>query len=199
MALRDHITEKALVCIDEALAPLDKANASFYPVAQLLDDAARWVVRAVPLHALGSGKPLPAEGLIARGDGTGELPLPGDFIRMLRFRMVGWMRPAIGTIRDTDAAYVQQFNRVLRGSENRPVVVVCENDKRLEYFSSSRGVNARIAEARYFGFTEVDDDYPEGLADITSWKTAEMVLAVMNDTGAMQLCAGKVNEILQVL
>lgn len=199
MALRNEIAEKALVCIDELPAASCKANASFFPVDRMLDEAARWVVRAVPLKALGPGKELPVQSLEAREDGTGSLSLPDDFVRLLRMRMEGWRRPVVVPIRDTDDAYVQQFNHVLRGGESKPVVALCEDDRRLEYFSSSKGADAKIAEARYFGFTEVNDDYPERLADITAWKTAELVLAVMNDTAAMQICAGKVTEILQLL
>ena len=199
MALRQNITEKALVCIDEAHVASDKANASLFPVDRMLDEAARWVVRAVPLRALGPGKELPVQSLEAREDGTGSLPLPEDFIRLLRFRMKGWRRPVVVPIRDTDEVYTQQFNRILRGGESKPVVALCEDDRRLEYFSSSKGAGATVEEARYFGFTEVNDSYPERLADITAWKTAELVLTVMSDMTGIQLCAGKVTEILQLL
>jgi len=199
MALRDEIKEKALVCIDEVYATSEAANASFFPVDRMLDEAAGWVIRAVPLRALGSGKDMSAAGLEARADGTGTLPLPEDFVRLLLFRMKGWCRPVIVPIRNTDDAYIQQYNPVLRGGDSKPVVVLCEEERRLEYFTSSRGRDAEIAEARYFGFTTLGDDYPRKLADITAWKTAELVLAVLNDTAAMQICAGRVNEILQLL
>lgn len=199
MALRDEIKDKALVCIDEVCATSEAANAYFFPVDNMLDEAAGWVIRAVPLRALGSGKDIPTAGLETRADGTGMLPLPEDFVRLLSFRMEGWHRPVVVPIRNTDGAYVQQFNPVLRGGDSKPVVALCEEERRLEYFSSSRGRDAEIAEARYFGFTALGDDYPRRLADITAWKTAELVLAVLNDTAAMQICAGKVNEILQLL
>ena len=199
MALRDDIKEKALVCIDEVYTTSEAGNASFFPVDRVLDEAARWVVHAVPLKALGPGTDLSVQSLEAREDGTGSLLLPEDFIRLLRFRMKGWCRPVIIPIRDTDERYAQQFNPVLRGGDCKPVVALCEDDRRLEYFSSSKGAGATAEEARYFGITEVDDAYPERLADITAWKTAELVMAVMNDIAAMQICAGKVAEILQLL
>lgn len=199
MALRDDIKEKALVCIDEVYATSEAGNASLFPVDRMLDEAARWVVHAVPLKALGPGTELPVQSLEAREDGTGSLLLPEDFIRLLRFRMKGWCRPVVIPIRDTDERYTQQFNPVLRGGDSKPVVALCEDDRRLEYFSSSKGSGATVEEARYFGFSEVDDTYPERLADITAWKTAELVMAVMNDIAAMQICAGKVAEILQLL
>ena len=199
MALRDDIKEKALVCIDEVYGTSDEANASFFPVERMLDEAARWVIRAVPLRMLHPGKDLPVSELEARADGTGELPLPEDFIRLLSFRMEGWRRPVLAPIRNTDDVYVQQFNPVLRGGDSKPVVALCEEERRLEYFSSSRGRDALVAEARYFGFEKVDDTYPERLTDITAWKTAELVLAVLNDAAAMQICTGKVTEILQLL
>lgn len=193
---REAIKERALVCVDEVYS---ESDAPFFPVEAFLDEAAVWVLRAVPTRLLGAGKELPVDELYASEDGSGSIPLPEDFLRLLRFRMEGWRRPVLATIADTDPRYVQQFNPTLRGGEAKPIVAICEDTRRLEYFSSSRGVRAQVAEARYFGFDKVDDHFPEKLIELTSWKLAEIVLTVMNDTQAMQLCAARVNEIMQVI
>ena len=199
MSVREHITRKVLLCLDEAMPSLEKTNGSFFPVDQVLDEAARWVLKTAPLHAIGPGKELPKDGLVPRKDGTGELPLPTDFIRLIRFRMKGWARPVQVPILTTDARYIQQFNPTIRGGEAKPVVALCEELGKLEYFSSSRGIGAEIAEARYFGFTDLNDDFPEKLIDVAAWKAAELVSSIMNDALAMQICAGKVAENIQIL
>lgn len=197
--IRDEILNKALVCIDEASSASSELNAPFFPTETFLDEAARWVIRIAPQYTLGVGRELPADDFKPASDGSGTMPLPNDFVRLLRFRVKGWRRPVLIPIYDTDIRYQQQFNQALRGGDAKPVVVLCENARRLEYYSSSDGAYAKLQEARYFGFEAVHDDYPNRLIDITAWKTAEIVMATMNDATGMQFCTARVNELLQTL
>ncbi|MEG1622807.1 MAG: hypothetical protein RR330_05485 [Alistipes sp.] len=197
--VKDAILRKALVCIDEVYPEANSLNAAFFPLEQFIDEAARFVVNAVPLRALGAGKEFDKSTLLASSDGSGSISLPPDFIRLLRFRIEGWQRPVVAAIYDTDIRYSQQFNKTLRGGNSKPVVVICRDLGRLEYYSSSRGSFAKIAESKYFGYSIMDDTYPLLLVDLTAWKLAELVLSSMNDVPAMQLCAAKVNENMQLL
>lgn len=199
MPVWEKIRRRALTAVDEVYPAEDNENAAFFPVDEYLVEAGRWIARTVPSYALGSGKPIPTDGLDARADGSGSLPLPSDFLRLLRFRMKGWMRPVTAAMTDADARYVQQANRTLRGGEARPVAAIVEGGTRLEYYSSSLGKQARVVEARYFGISSTEDAYPDNLIEITAWKTAELVLTSISDAGAAQQCAAKVNEHLQVL
>lgn len=195
----DDIRGKALKCIDETYPDSDNANAAFFPVDDFMLEAARWIIGVVPAKVLGAGAEIPTDKLDAHADGSGSLPLPADFMRLIAFRMKGWLRPVTEPIYDTDIRYAQQFNRTLRGGEARPVVVISRGGTRLEYFSSTLGEQARIVEARYMGLPTTEGPYPEKLKDITAWKLAELILSCMNDLPAAQLCAAKVNEHLQTL
>lgn len=199
MSTWGKIKAKALICIDEAYPDSNGINASFFPVDEFIDEAARWVVRAVPLRALGEGSEIPIEGFKAEADGSGSIVLPSDFSRLIRFRIKGWSRPVLVPIYDTDPRYAQQFNPVLRGGEAKPVAVICENSCKLEYYSSSQGPYAKLQEARYFGFSSMGNDYPIHLVDVTAWKLAELVLTTMNDQPGIQLCAARIGEIMQTL
>ena len=194
----DDILKKSLRCVDEVYPESGDANLEFFPVADFLVEAATWVARAVPLAALGLGKELPEEGFTPHVDGSGELPLPSDFLRLLSFKVKGWKRPVVHPMYDTDVKYLQQANPTLRGGEMFPVVAVCDGKSRLEYYSSKLGVYATLEHARYFPRPNVDEEYPANLIDIVAWKCAELTLSSMNDTAA-QLAAARVTEHLQQL
>lgn len=197
-AIWQNIQSKALRCIDEVYPEFDPSNDEFFPVTNFLIEAATIVARAVPSRALGSGKELPIEGLVPHSDGSGTLPLPPDFLRLLTFKMVGWMRPVVTPIYDQDTRYIQQSNRILRGGEANPVVALCDGNTRLEYYSSSLGPYAEIEKAKYFPMPSLEESYPEGLIDVTAWKVAELTLSSMADASA-QIAAQKVNDHISLL
>ena len=199
MNTRESIKARALTCIDEVYSESNTAEAAFFPIEPFIDEAARWVLKTVPLRRLGLGKEFNRKGLVAQADGTGYMPLPDDYFRLIHFRLKGWKRTVFEPIYDTDPRYRQQMNPTLRGGEAKPVVAICENTRRLEYYSSARGAEAEIEQASYYGFTTVDDSYPMRLVDITAWKVAELALTVMNDVQGMQFCQARINDILPLL
>ena len=199
MNVRENIKVRALTCIDEVYSENNASEATFFPIEPFIDEAARWVLKTVPLRCLGTGKEFNRKGLVAQVDGTGYMPLPEDYFRLIHFRMKGWKRAVFEPIYDTESRYRQQMNPTLRGGEAKPVVAICENSGRLEYYSSSRGAEAEIEQACYYGFTTVDDSYPMQLVDITAWKVAELALTVMNDVQGLQLCQTRINDILPLL
>lgn len=199
LAAWSDILKKALRCVDEVYPDSGDENLGFFPVEDFVVEAATWVVRVVPLRALGAGVELPTSELNPHTDGSGELPLPSNFLRLAAFRMEGWKRGVTAPIYDTDERYLQQSNLTLRGGENFPVVAICDGGTRLEYYSSALGQYAKVADARYLPRPNVGEAFPENLANITAWKCAELTLASMNDVASAQLAAQKVTEHLQAL
>ena len=199
MPARDEIRNKAYIYLDEVSPDVDSINVAAFPLAELLDEAGAWVVRTCPLHCLGSGIEMPTNAFQPSEDGSGKLPLPHDYVRLLAFKMEGWEHKVTQPIRDTDDRYKQQFNRVLRGNESKPVVVLCDGDKALEYYSSSKGVEATIESARYFPYTVINNNYPLELYDVTAWKLAELIFAVSNDVNGVQICQNKIQELYAAL
>jgi hypothetical protein len=199
MPVRDDILAKAFVYLDEVHPSQDEVNASAFPCEQFLDESGKWVARNVPLHSLGVGKELCRDGLKTNADGSGSLPLPSDFIRIIRFKMKDWLRPAGKIIYDDSPLYAQQFNPILRGGISKPVVAICQGETLLEYYSSPSRHRAQIEDARYFGFDKLDDDYPVNLHDIVAWRVAEMVAEVMGDAPTAQVCQNKIQEYMAAL
>ena len=204
MSRREDIIAKASRCIDEVYPMPNDINAPFLPIEQFLDEAAEWVIKAVPVKALGAGNTvnLPEDdpgSLTVNDNGSGVVKLKADFKRLLYFNTSDWHRPVITPIYDTDAVYQQQFNPFLRGSTFRPVVAICKGETELEFFSLSPYNTKTSVEYRYFGFTKIDDTYPQVLEDITAWKTAELVLTSIQSLTSAQACQTKVTEIIQLL
>ena len=199
MLARDEIRKKAYIYLDEVSPDIDAINVAAFPLAELLDEAGAWTVRTCPLHCLGSGETMPLTALRKFADGSGKLPLPHNFVRLLAFKVAGWDHKVTQPIRDTDDRYKQQFNHYLRGNESKPVVVLCDGDKALEYYSSSKGEEAVVEEARYFPYTVISNNYPLSLYDVTAWKLAELIFAISNDVNGMQICQNKIQELYAAL
>lgn len=199
MPTRDYIRSKAYIYLDEVSPDVDPINVASFPIDELLDEAGAWVVRTCPLHCLGSGESLPLDKLRKFVDGSGKMPLPHDFVRLIDFKVASWEHKVTQPIRDTDDRYKQQFNRYLRGNDSKPVVVLCDGDKALEYYSSADGECAEIEYAHYFPYTVINHDYPPVLQNITAWKLAELVFSVSNDVAGMQVCQNKIQELYAAL
>lgn len=196
MAKRADIIRKTFSRIDEIYPDDDSMNMSAFNIENFIDDAARWVVMTVPVHALGQGEDFSAATHTHNDNGSGTVALPQHFLRLISFQMSDWSLPLIGGLYQDDARYRQQNNSVLRGTPYRPVVFVCDGGHTIEYYTSATG---DIKVARCFAMEKVGDDYPDRLEDITAWKTAELVLSAMNDINAVQICQNNIKDLLQLL
>uniref|UniRef100_UPI0040567D39 hypothetical protein n=1 Tax=Alistipes sp. TaxID=1872444 RepID=UPI0040567D39 len=199
MSVRSDIIAKAFVYLDEVSAHQDEVNASAFPCEKLLDESGEWVLRVVPLHALGEGKRLCCDSLKANADGTGSLTLPADFVRLLSFRLSDWKRPVLSPILESDPRYMHQYDPILRGGPSKPVVVICNGNTEIRYFTSSLGEDAKVVDARYVGYSVVTDSFPKRLRDILAWRLAEQVSWVMGDADTAQICAAKSKEMINAL
>lgn len=197
-AIWEDILKKSLRCVDEVYPEVNGVTLGVFPVADFLLEAATWVARVVPTRALGLGRELPVDGLTPHADGSGSLPLPEDFLRLVSFRMKGWKKPVTTPIYDTDARYAQQSNPTLRGGVTFPVVAICDGESRMEYYSTPLGVYAEVERASYFPKPNLESDFPANLAYAVAWKCAELTLASMNDT-ATALATQRVAEHIQAL
>lgn len=95
-------------------------------------------------------------------DGSGYIPLPDDFMRMVIFKLVTWSRPVIVPIADTDPLYFAQRSRFIgiRGGTDKPVCAITTgvNGRVLEFFSVVPGTSAVIEKAKYLPLPRIEDD-----------------------------------------
>lgn len=199
--MRDKIAKKALINIDECYPDDSSHNELQFPVASFIDESARRVINAVPLHSLGRGQNLITNITQHRPltNGSGIINLPVDFKRLVSFKMEGWHRPVTEPIRASHPLYQKQFNPITRGGVAKPVVAIVSGDTQLEYYSVPKGTTHKIEEARYFGFSSVDSNYPPALIDITAWQVADLVFSSMNQVEGITIAQNKIAELVQTL
>ena len=71
-------------------------------------------------------------------DGSGEVVLPDDMLKMTLFRMHGWKRPVTDFLHDTHPVAELQNNIYSRGGAAKPVAVITHNgegNRVLRYYS----------------------------------------------------------------
>lgn len=199
--VKDNIVSKALRCIDEIYPAENALNESFYSTDVFIDEAVRWVIDNVPVHVLPvdavENKVSLSAPVIKDGIGSAKVELKG---RIIFVKEDGWKRALLGVIYDTDARYLQQKNRVLRGNNSRPVAALVQGKSELEWYPSNKKDNSTTS----LGITVVEAPYdteyiPSHLVDITAWKLAEVVLLSMSDMQNASACTARVTELLQQL
>lgn len=195
---RDQIMTQALRCIDEIYPEDNQANGPNFPLADFLDEAARRVLLAAPLHAIPTRKSLVGCALRPASDGSGEIDLPADFLRLAHLRMEGWQRPILAALPEDHPDAFRQYHPVMRGGAVKPVVLLTDGGTKLRYFSIPHGVH-RIAEGAYIPFDRVDDNFPARLFDTTAWMLAALVLGISHEPSQAQAAEGRATQMLSLL
>lgn len=204
MSTRDNIIRKAYLCIDEVYPDSTNQDMPAFNIDEFIDQAARIVIMLAPTRALGAGTDMLKHEELeieTTDDGMAVLSLPSTFKRLISICANEWPH-SVNVALDSDSPkYLQQGNKVLRGSLQRPVVFLLEGNTKMEVYSVKKMPIAIDSFKEFKGllFDKVDDNYPEKLHDITAWKTAELVLSTFNNIEAAQMCQNHVQEILQSL
>lgn len=204
MSTRADIIRKAYLCIDEVYPDSTNQDIPAFNIDEFIDQAAKIIIMLVPTRALGEGTDMLTHEKLEIDiceSGMAKLTLPATFQRLISICAVEWPHSVAVALDSDSPKYIQQGNKVLRGSLQRPVVFLLEGNTKMEIYSvkkMSPSIGA-LKEFKGLLFDTVDDNYPSKLHDITAWKTAELVLSAMNDVQAAQLCQAKSQEILQTL
>ena len=209
MATRTDIIAKTYKCLDEVYpdTPLSSDIDEFH-IEDFVDDAIRFIGRVAPVRALGEGSSFMPEAPKAEGEGAATtttttasdsylrvnpVQLPTGFVRLIAFQMSDWALPVTDALYSDNPRYQQQADPILMGTTKRPVAFICDGGKNLEYYSSTGTIKKAQA------FIVGADNYPEALADVIAWKTAEMVLSVMNDAQAVQFAQAQLKQLFEAL
>lgn len=124
-------------------------------------DAVRSIHEAAPSDMLDDGLNITSSPVTLQ-DGSGYVPLPDDFMRMIIFKLETWSRPVIVPIADTDPLYFAQNSkfRGIKGGPDKPVCAITTgtSGRVLEFFSVAPGTNAIIQKAKYLPLPKIEDD-----------------------------------------
>lgn len=207
----EQLVREAKVAIDE--------NVSSEPLASLgdldtltldeiirskVEDAARLVESSAAHHLLDAGKALDStvEWESEPGYGAGRVYLPGDFLRLITFRMSDWYRPVTEAITEEHPLYGQQSSRYagVRGNTERPVVAITHGSagQVLEFYACQAGPGVRVSVARYLPLPKVNGGYIDlcpKLQRAVVYRLASMTAAIIGASELAALLLGTSNEL----
>ncbi len=122
-------------------------------------EGVRRVHMAAPVHMLETGHRF-GQMDIRNADGSGYVPLPDDFMRLVMFRRSDWSSAVYEAITAADVEYQYQSSRFkgLRGTPQRPVCAIVQRPTGnvLEYYSS-KDDKAEITAAVYVPYPRIDE------------------------------------------
>ncbi len=123
-------------------------------------EAVRRVEVAAPVHLLEEGHDFSDAGVYWGSLESGHVLLPGDFMRLIAFRMSDWERTVYGAISADDPEYARQSSRFkgVRGTPQKPVCAIVNRaeGKALEFYSC-RSEDAYVERASYLPWPSIDE------------------------------------------
>lgn len=194
---KKQLIQKVYRCIDETYPDTTEQDLEEFNIPAFLDEAVRWVVKSVPVGALGEG------------DEYKELTLPEGFLRLLEFKMDGWKVPVTEALSQNNPKYWQQQNPALRGGNSRPLVFLVNGETELEPYpyyekevtdkDGKKSIVPAIETLRVFKMPTDYANYPDKLLDVTAWKVAELVFSMMQDANGVSVAQAHIQQILPTL
>ena len=174
-----------------------------------VEDATRLVEGSAARTLLDAGKAFggSVEWESQEGYGAGKVNLPGDFLRLVTFRMSDWYIPVTEAITEDHPAYLMQSSRYggVRGNPERPVVAITHGatGQQLEFYSCQGGPGVRVQVARYLPLPKVDS---EGYIDLCPklvravvYRLASMACAITGASDLAALLLGTSNELAGII
>lgn len=186
------------LALDESPSPLltlpdDADNVDLDQMIRLkLLDAAQQVHMSAPAGMV-DGEPLGVSPQ-RNQDGSGQVVLPEDFMRLVIFQMRGWKRPVTVPIGDDHPDYILQKNRYVRGGPDKPVCALTvgkDGRKVLEYYSVPDGEEHVIEKGIYLPWPQIVTSIrlnPAGGQEQTEW----LALCPRLSTAVVYMSAGLV-------
>lgn len=193
---KKQLIQKVYRCIDETYPDTTEQDLEEFNIPAFLDEAVRWVVKAVPVGALGKGTP------------HDSMTLPEGFLRLLEFKMDGWKVPVTEALSQDNPKYWQQQNPALRGGNSRPLVFLVNGETELEPYpyyekevtkDDQKDIVPAIETLRIFKMPTDYANYPDKLLDVTAWKVAELVFSMMQDANGVSVAQAHIQQILPTL
>lgn len=160
-------------------------------IDELLDESALEILLKAPFYRLPVYK---ATNLTAvkdtNDDRIGSITLPNDFIRLVSFKMKGWLQPVLSFALPGDAVAIKQSNKYIRGGVAKPVAVLYKDDTSMyiNYYSVASASDHEVTEFNYIKRLTADVITDDQLVDAMCWICAGKTLGIIGEKALSDLC-----------
>lgn len=159
-------------------------------IDELLDESALEILLKAPFYRLPVYK---ATNLTAvkdtNDDRIGSITLPNDFIRLVSFKMKGWLQPVLSFALPGDAVAIKQSNKYIRGGVAKPVAVLYKDTSMyINYYSVASASDHEVAEFNYIKRLTADGITDDQLVDAMCWICAGKTLGIIGEKALSDLC-----------
>ncbi|MBQ9076251.1 MAG: hypothetical protein IJY31_00185 [Muribaculaceae bacterium] len=156
-------------------------------------EAVKRVHSEAPVYLLDGGNDFSSE-LYWRGDNSGWMLLPDDFMRLVVFEMSDWERVVFRAIGTDDPEYAMQRSRFkgIRGTAQKPVCAVSiRPEGRVLEFYSCKSEEAEVVRAVYLPYPKIDENGGVAICgkcyESVIYMAAALVLTALGETDKSQL------------
>jgi len=165
-----------------------------------LNNAVKEILMKVPLRII-TPAILSATGQISNTDGTGQLLIPSEYLRLWSFKMEEWDEAVTTAITPEHWKYKLQKFTITRGKPSKPVVVeitshpkgVSSITRYLKYYSVLS--NHTVEDAYYVKYV-VAETLQETLTDVLAYQVAGNVFLSQNRQDMAKAMYDKVGEFI---
>lgn len=154
IALDENMTSEGLLALE------DVETLSMEEIIESkVVEAVRRVESSAPVNMLESGQNL-VDAIFWKEKGSGFVVLPGDFMRLMVFKMSDWERVVTDAITVDDPIYAKQSSRYkgIRGNKQKPVcAIVNRPEGRVLEFYSCDNESATMEMGVYRPYPKIDE------------------------------------------
>lgn len=198
---RSALINKVKTRIDEVCASgdviveVDVENTKPYDsiIDELLDESALEVLLKAPFYRLPITKDTNMQATKDSSDDyIGIVNIPTGFLRLVSFKMQGWLQPVTSFALPGDEVAIKQSNKYIRGGIAKPVAVLFRDGTNTyaQYYSVNSVDKHNVSEFLYIkkhSATELADASAE-LVDAMCWLCAAKTLGVLGENTLANQC-----------
>lgn len=162
-------------------------------IKELLDESALEILLKAPFYRLPIYTETPTVTQDVNDKKIGTIQIPSDFVRLVSFKMKGWLQPVTSFALPGDAVATKQSNKYIRGGVAKPVAVLYKNSTSnyAQYYSLASDTDEHKV-VEFFYVKKLDAASFSGvcieLVDAMCWVCAGKTLGVLGEKGLAEVC-----------
>ena len=157
-------------------------------IRSVIVDAVKTIEIGAPAQFVDSGHNF-GDQIYWMNNGSGQVLLPLDFMRLVVFKMSDWERPVYTAITETDAQYLLQSSRFkgVRGNAQKPVCAIVKKPEGnvLEFYACN-DESAMVTQAVYLPMPRIDGEdcieISERCYKSVVYQATAFALSLLNDS-----------------